>query len=58
MLGKLVVHFSSAPAQCEAAAVLAAVDWVIVPLLNPDGYEWSHTRDRWLYTGWLHLVSN
>ena len=46
MLGKLVVHFSSAPAQCEAAAVLAAVDWVIVPLLNPDGYEWSHTRDR------------
>jgi hypothetical protein len=23
-----------------------AVDWYIVPVLNPDGYEYSHTNDR------------
>jgi len=23
-----------------------SVDWYIVPNLNPDGYEFSHTRDR------------
>jgi hypothetical protein len=22
------------------------VDWYIMPLLNPDGYEFSHTDDR------------
>lgn len=25
---------------------LFAVDWMIVPLVNPDGYEFSHTQDR------------
>ena len=23
-----------------------AVDWYVAPLLNPDGYEYSHTNDR------------
>ena len=23
-----------------------AVDWYVVPLVNPDGYEYSHTNDR------------
>ena len=23
-----------------------ACDWYIMPLLNPDGYEYSHTDDR------------
>ncbi|XP_011209793.2 carboxypeptidase B [Bactrocera dorsalis] len=26
--------------------LLANYDWIIVPLINPDGYEYSHTRDR------------
>ena len=26
--------------------LLTAVDWYIIPLLNPDGYEWSQTKDR------------
>ena len=25
---------------------VVAVDWYIMPLLNPDGYEYSHTHDR------------
>ena len=25
---------------------MQAVDWYIAPLLNPDGYEYSHTDDR------------
>jgi hypothetical protein len=27
--------------------VLSAVDWYIIPILNPDGYEFSHTADRY-----------
>lgn len=30
---------------CEAHAV-QAVDWYFAPLLNPDGYEFTHTNDR------------
>jgi murein tripeptide amidase MpaA len=26
--------------------LLAGVDWIIVPNLNPDGYHWSYTQDR------------
>ncbi|XP_039965025.1 carboxypeptidase B-like [Bactrocera tryoni] len=26
--------------------LLVNYDWIIVPLVNPDGYEYSHTRDR------------
>jgi murein tripeptide amidase MpaA len=25
---------------------LVSVDWYIIPLLNPDGYEYSHEVDR------------
>ena len=25
---------------------MRAVDWTVVPVLNPDGYEYSHTGDR------------
>ncbi len=25
---------------------VTAVDWYIMPMLNPDGYEYSHTTDR------------
>merc|ERR1712223_1157798 len=30
---------------CGARAI-QAVDWYVAPLLNPDGYEYSHTNDR------------
>lgn len=22
------------------------IDWIILPIVNPDGYEWSHTNVR------------
>merc|ERR1711874_186033 len=30
---------------CGTRAVLS-VDWYVMPLLNPDGYEYSRTTDR------------
>lgn len=29
-----------------SAELLADVDWIIIPNLNPDGYTWSYTQDR------------
>ena len=29
---------------CET--VLTNIDWYVIPMLNPDGYEFSHTGDR------------
>jgi len=46
MLGKLVETFANNDTStCEARAI-QAVDWYVAPLLNPDGYEYSHTNDR------------
>lgn len=25
------------------------IDWIILPIVNPDGYEWTHTNVR-IYT--------
>jgi len=30
----------------ENAAMSRYVDWYIMPVMNPDGYEYSHTDDR------------
>jgi len=46
LLDKVVGVFrNNDTSTCEARAV-QAVDWYIAPLLNPDGYEYSHTSDR------------
>jgi len=46
LLDKIVTVFrDNDTSTCEARAV-QAVDWYIAPLLNPDGYEYSHTNDR------------
>jgi len=46
LLDKIVDVFkSNDTSTCEAKAV-QSVDWYIAPLLNPDGYEYSHTNDR------------
>ena len=37
---------SSRESTVECDKVLVNVDWFIIPLLNPDGYEFSHTSDR------------
>ena len=31
--------------------LLTEVDWYIIPVLNPDGYEYSHTTDRYYVQG-------
>ncbi|XP_050335204.1 carboxypeptidase B isoform X2 [Bactrocera neohumeralis] len=30
----------------QNSRLLTSYDWIIVPLLNPDGYEYSHTHER------------
>ena len=51
LLDKLVAAFKLTEAEvsgaqgCDLAAV-RAVDWYVAPLLNPDGYEFSHTDNR------------
>jgi len=46
LLGKLVETFAAKDdSTCETRAI-QSVDWYVAPLLNPDGYEYSHTNDR------------
>merc|ERR1719400_1721499 len=46
LLDKIVEVFRTGDkSNCDVEAV-QAVDWYIAPLLNPDGYEWSHTNNR------------
>lgn len=28
----------------KATVLLTSADWIIVPVLNPDGYEYTHTN--------------
>ncbi|KAF5269910.1 hypothetical protein FQR65_LT05709 [Abscondita terminalis] len=30
----------------ENKKLIEKVDWIIIPLLNPDGYEYAHTKNR------------
>jgi len=46
LLDKIVQVFqTNDTSTCETRS-LQSVDWYIAPLLNPDGYEYSHTGDR------------
>jgi len=36
------------------SALTDAVDWYILPVLNPDGYEYSHTNVSEIYSHPLH----
>jgi len=51
LLDKLVDAFKLTPTVvkdsggCDLEAV-RAVDWYVAPILNPDGYEFSHTNNR------------
>lgn len=37
------------------AALLNSSDWMILPMANPDGYEYSHVSDRlWRKTRSTH----
>ena len=49
VIGKLIKKFKnyedSERSECDE--VIVNVDWFIIPLINPDGYEFSHTQDRW-----------
>jgi len=46
LLDKVVKVFKdNDTSTCEAKAV-QSIDWYFAPLLNPDGYEFSHTDDR------------
>jgi len=46
LLDKLINVFKTGEdTTCNVKAV-QSVDWYVAPLLNPDGYEYSHTNDR------------
>jgi len=46
LIDKIVNVFKTGDdSSCDVKAV-QSVDWYIAPLLNPDGYEYSHTDDR------------
>nr|XP_015837881.1 PREDICTED: carboxypeptidase B [Tribolium castaneum] len=40
IINQFVSNFESEPSAVQN------IDWYITPVLNPDGYEYSHTRDR------------
>jgi murein tripeptide amidase MpaA len=42
----------------ENSALTDAVDWYILPVLNPDGYEYSHTNVSEIYSHPLHTNDN
>lgn len=44
-IGRLIKLFNS-PTDSSCSNVLTSIDWYIVPVLNPDGYEYSHENDR------------
>ena len=45
IIGRLVKVFKSV-SDSSCSNVLSSIDWYIVPVLNPDGYEFSHESDR------------
>jgi len=46
LLNKLVETFTSRDNSTLQTRAVQSVDWYVAPLLNPDGYEYSHTNDR------------
>ena len=50
LLDKLVAVFKLTEAELASSGcglkAVRAVDWLVAPLLNPDGYEFSHTDNR------------
>ena len=48
LLDKLVTAFKLTEAEAKGCGLEAVrdVDWYVAPLLNPDGYEFSHTDNR------------
>ena len=50
VVGQLVQMFNRIGGDdCEM--VLTNIDWYVIPMLNPDGYEFSHTGDRCSISG-------
>ena len=45
IIGRLITVFKSV-SESSCNNVLTSIDWYIVPVLNPDGYEYSHQTDR------------
>lgn len=33
------------------------IDWIIMPIVNPDGYEWSHTNVRILHIVLIYIYA-
>jgi len=46
LLDQLVKAFKEEPSDCKDKGVLS-VDWYVAPLINPDGYEYTHTNQRY-----------
>jgi len=45
ILSQVIENFKNVQSDC-AEGVVQSVDWYIAPLLNPDGYEYTHTNER------------
>jgi len=46
LLDNIVNVFKTNDTSTREAKAVQSVDWYLAPLLNPDGYEFSHTSDR------------
>lgn len=46
LLNELVRAFKEQSSDCKEKGVLS-VDWYVAPLINPDGYEYTHTNQRY-----------
>ncbi|OQV18168.1 Carboxypeptidase B [Hypsibius exemplaris] len=55
MVNKMVTEYAS---NSTSRRMLDEIDWYIVPTVNPDGYEWTHTNNRmWRKTRRLNPFS-
>lgn len=56
---KVIRDLSRYPHPDTLGETIRSVDWYVLPVLNPDGYEYSHVYDRfWRKTRSKHADGN
>lgn len=46
LLLQLVSRYVNNKSDCEIQSLVDKIDWYIAPVMNPDGYEFTHTTVR------------